>query len=213
SGPRSWRRCRPTTSSTRCRAASPRMPQHAKRIKVRRKDLRKPDEFETLTAQVVDWADTNRSLVGAIVAGVLVVAAIVLGVTRWRASRNESASIDFQGAQGRFGAGAFADAARAFDPVATESPSAPSGRLAGLYRAHALARSGDAAGAATAYAAYLAGSPPTDYLRQEALTGLARAKEASSDTKDALDAYTQAGAVPRPLPPHPPPPAPPVPPA
>ena len=171
------------------------MPQHAKRIKVRRKDLRKPDEFETLTAQVLDWADANRSLVGAVVAGVLVVAAIVLGVSRWRAIRNESASVDFQAAHERFVAGAFADAARGFDQVATEYPSAPFGRLAGVYRAHALARSGDAAGAAKAYAAYLAGSPPTDYLRQEALTGLARAKEASGDTKEALDAFTQAGAI------------------
>ena len=38
------------------------MPQHAKRIKVRRKDLRKPDEFETLTGQALDWADDHRAL-------------------------------------------------------------------------------------------------------------------------------------------------------
>jgi predicted negative regulator of RcsB-dependent stress response len=175
------------------------MPQHAKRLKVRRKDLRKPDEFETLTGQVVDWADANRSIVGAIVTGVLVVAAIVLGVARWRASRNETASADFQAAHARLTAGAFDEAARGFDQVAAEYPHAPFGRLAGLYRAHALARSGDAAGAATAYAEYLAGSPPANYLRQEALTGLARAKEASGDTKAALDTFTQAGAVPGPF--------------
>src|SRR5206468_715880 len=66
SGPRSSRRCRPTTSSTRCRVAARAMPQHARRLKVRRKDLRKPDEFETLTGQAVDWAQQNRPVVFAV---------------------------------------------------------------------------------------------------------------------------------------------------
>ncbi len=171
------------------------MPQHAKRIKVRRKDLRKPDEFETLTGQALEWADTNRSLVGAIVAGALVVGAIALGVSRWRANRNEAASVDFRAAQARFAAGAFDEAARGFEDVAIEYPRAPFGRLAGLYRAHALARQGDARAAATAYEEYLASSPPAEYLRQEALSGLARAKEASGDTNGALEAFTQAGAL------------------
>ena len=54
------------------------MPQHAKRIKVRRKDLRKPDEFETLTGQALDWADEHRSLVGGIAGTVVLVALIYL---------------------------------------------------------------------------------------------------------------------------------------
>ena len=133
------------------------MPQHAKRLKVRRKDLRKPDEFETLTGQAVDWADANRSLVGAIAVGILVIAAIALGIARWRASRDATASADFQAARARFVAGAFDEAEHGFAQVASDYPRAPFGRLAGLYRAHALARKGDAAGAATAYAEYLAG--------------------------------------------------------
>ena len=171
------------------------MPQHAKRLKVRRKDLRKPDEFETLTGQAVDWAQAHRPLVGGVVVAALVAAVIALGVGRWRSSRDEAAAAAFNLAQATFTDGKFADAARAFEDVLTTYPRAPFGRLAGLYRAHALARSGDASGGATAYGEYLVTSPDSDYLRQEALDGLGRAKEASGDSAGALEAYTQAGAL------------------
>jgi tetratricopeptide (TPR) repeat protein len=171
------------------------MPQHARRLKVRRKDLRKPDEFETLTGQVVDWAQENRPVV-VVVAVVAVVAALVaLGVARWRSNRNEAAATMFVNAQAAFAESNWTDAAQRFAEVAEEYPSAPFGRLAKLYRAHALERQGDHAAAAAAYAEYLASDPRTEYLRQEALLGLGHAKEAGGDTTGALDAYTQAGVL------------------
>src|SRR5206468_2735929 len=112
--------------------------------------------------------------------------------------RNEAAAVAFRSAQARFDEGKFHDAAEDFAYVVERYPHAPLGRLAALYRAHALARQGDQAAAATAYGEYLASAADFDYLRQEALVGLARAKEASGDTAGALDAYTQAGALPGP---------------
>jgi predicted negative regulator of RcsB-dependent stress response len=174
------------------------MPQHAKRLKVRRKDLRRPDEFETLTGQAVDWADEHRNLVIAAVTTLVVIGLAMLVVGRWRANRNEAASAAFRAAQASFEGGRFAQAAEAFASLASTYPGAPFGRLAGLYRAHALARQGDPGAAAAAYADYLATSPDADYLRQEALAGLARAKEANGDTTAALEAFTQAAALPGP---------------
>jgi TolA-binding protein len=162
------------------------MPQHVKRIKVRRKDLKKPDEFETLTGQAVAWAQVHRSLVLTVAAGALVLALGFLALGRWRDERNAAAGAAFRDAHASFEAGRFTDAARAFADVESGYPRTPFGRLAGLYRGHALARQGDPAGAATAYGEYIATSPPSDYLRQEALTGLARAKEATGDTGGAL---------------------------
>jgi len=46
--------------------------------------------------------------------------------------------------------------------------------------------------AVTAYNEYLAGSPATDYLRQEALIGLGRVQEAAKDNAAAMDAYGKA---------------------
>ena len=45
------------------------------------------------------------------------------------------------------------------------------------------------------YSEYLATGPAAGYLRQEALDGLAHARESAQDTAAALDAYTQAAAL------------------
>ena len=172
------------------------MPRHARRLKIRRKDLRKPDEFETLTGQAVAWADEHRPVVYGVLAVAVVVLAGSLAIGRWRASRNDAAAIAFRSAQESFDEGKFQEAAQGFAYVVERYPGAPFGRLAVLYRAHALARQGDQAAAATAYGEYLGSAAVPDYLRQEALVGLARAKEAAGDTAGALDAYTQAGALP-----------------
>src|SRR5213594_320241 len=137
------------------------MPRHARRLKIRRKDLRKPDEFETLTGQAVAWADEHRPVVYGVLAVAVVVLAGSLAIGRWRASRNDAAAVAFRSAQARFDEGKFQDAAQDF-----------------------------------AYVEYLASAAVPDYLRQEALVGLARAKEAAGDMAGALDAYTQAGALP-----------------
>src|SRR4029453_17201602 len=89
----------------------------------------------------------------------------------------------------------YAEAATEFAAVASEYPSTPAGRLAGLYKARALAAPPDAAAAVTAYNEYLAGSPATDYLRQEALMGLGRAQEAAKDNAAAMDSYGKAADV------------------
>ena len=174
------------------------MPRHARRLKIRRKDLRKPDEFETLTGQALAWADEHRPVVWGLLAIALVALAGSLAIGRWRTSRYDAAAVAFRSAQARFDEGKFQDAVGDFAYVAERYPRTPFGRLAGLYRAHALARQGDQAAAATAYAEYLASAGRVDYLRQEALMGLGRAKEATGDAAGALDAYTQAGALPGP---------------
>src|SRR5213594_966290 len=170
SGPRSSRRCRPTISSTRCsRRPASRMPEHARRIRFRRKALRQPDEFHTLTSQAMAWLGAHRELAAGIALALLVAAAAVLAVSQYRASQVGRAAESFRSAQATFEAGRFADAAAAFEMLGETFPRTPSGRLAGLYRAHALARQGDGSAAAAAYSEYLASGPAADYLRQEAL--------------------------------------------
>jgi len=103
--------------------------------------------------------------------------------------------VQLQTAQALFGAKNYADAATEFAAVSSAYPRTAAGRLAGLYRAHALAEQPDPAAAATAYSEYLASSPATDYLRQQALLGLARASEARNDANAAMDAYRQAADI------------------
>jgi tetratricopeptide (TPR) repeat protein len=171
------------------------MAEHAKRVKIRRKDLRGPDEFETLTGRAVDVATQYRTPLIAALVVLVALGLVVLAVSSWRASRNAAASEEFQRAHDVFAAGRFAEAAKAFAAVADEQAGTPAGRLARLYQGHALARQDDAAGAATAYGEFLATTSDADLLRQDALVNLGRAREATGDVAAARDAYGQAAAI------------------
>jgi tetratricopeptide (TPR) repeat protein len=169
------------------------MAQHAKRLKIRRKDLRQPDEFETLTAQALSWAEDNRGIVVAVVSALVALALVMIVLGRVRATRNETAAGLFRTAHEAFATSKYPEAADGFAALARDYPSTPFGRLATMYRGHALARQGDATGAATAYADFLASSSMDGYLRQEALVALGRSREGTGDSAAALEAYEEAG--------------------
>ena len=168
------------------------MPDTAKRVKIRRKDLRGPDEFETLTGETVVWAQRHQTplIVGGVALLVVVVGALLVG--RSRSIRNEEAAGQFRQAQAQLENGNAATAATQFEAIEQSESGTPFGRLAGLFRGHALLRQGDGAGAASAYTQYLSTASAPDYLRQQALIGLGRAKETANDPSGAYDAYVQA---------------------
>ncbi len=167
----------------------------AKHYKLHRKELRDPDVFQERTAQAVDWLRDNQTVVVAVVSAVVAIGAVVMGIGWYSARQAQAASTRLASAESLFEAKKYAEAATEFTAVGSEYPSTPSGRLAGLYKARALAAQPDAAAAVTAYNEYLAGSPATDYLRQEALIGLGRAQEAAKDNTAAMDAYGKAAEV------------------
>jgi predicted negative regulator of RcsB-dependent stress response len=168
------------------------MPETAKRVKIRRKDLRGPDEFETLTGETLAWAQRHQTPL--IVGGVAILAIVVslLLVGRARGIRNREAAAQFQQAQMQLENGSAATAATQFAAIEQNASGTPFGHLAGLYRGHALLKQGDAAGAATAYTQYLSTASAPDYLRQQALIGLGHAKELAGDASGANDAYLEA---------------------
>jgi hypothetical protein len=168
------------------------MPETAKRVKIRRKDLRGPDEFETLTGETVAWAQSHQTplIIGGVALLVVVVAALLM--VRARGVRNQEASLQFLQAQAQLEGGNAATAATQFEALEQNASGTPFGRLAGLFRGHALLKQGDGVGAATAYTQYLSTASAPGYLRQQALIGLGRAKENGGDASGAHDAYVQA---------------------
>jgi tetratricopeptide (TPR) repeat protein len=168
------------------------MAESAKRVKIRRKDLRGPDEFETLTGETLAWAQTHQAPL--IVGGVALLAIAVGGllVVRSRGIRNAEAAAQFQQAQAQLANGIAATAAMQFEAIEQNASATPFGQLAGLYRGHALLKEGDGGGAVGAYTQYLSTASAPDYLRQQALLGLGRAKELVNDVSGAYDAYLQA---------------------
>ena len=171
----------------------------SERIKIDRKALREPDEFQVLSGRATAWVRANRTAVAA-GAGVLAVLVLVwLGVGWYRGRLAAAAAVRFGAAHAELVAGRYAEAAESFAGLGRDYRATPFGRLAGLYRGHALAAQGDAAGAASAYAGYLEGSPGTEYLRQQALVGLGRAREAGGEAAQAREAFAQAADVPGPF--------------
>jgi predicted negative regulator of RcsB-dependent stress response len=167
----------------------------ADHFKISRKDLREPDAVQTFGVQSVEWFRANQSAVVGALSAALAVGALLVGYSWYTQRQATTAAVRFQSAASLFDTKKFAEAANEFAAVSAEYGRTPSGRLAGLYRAHALAQQPDPAAAATAYGEYLASGPQTDYLRQEALLGLARAQEASSGQAAALDSYRQAAEI------------------
>lgn len=159
--------------------------------KLDRKALAAPDEFQVVSRSALDWANDHRNVILAGAGALLALGIVASVIASQRQQGRDAAAVAFSDAHKQFAASKFADAAGAFQKVATDRADTSFGRLAVLYRAHALARQGDAAGAASAYDAFLA-THPSDYLRQEALLGLANAKLAAGDQAGALTAYDQS---------------------
>jgi predicted negative regulator of RcsB-dependent stress response len=158
-----------------------------------RRFLKDPDEFVVWTTRLGTWAQTHRTTL--IAAGAVVALAIgAAGLLGWRSARQtEAASEAFGAARAKFVARDYGPAALDFEAVAREYPSTSFGRLAVLYRGHCLLRSGDAAGAATAYQDFLARVDGDPYLRQLALTNLSHAQEQSGAAEDARASASKAG--------------------
>lgn len=175
------------------------MPQHVKRIKIDRKALRQPDEFQTLSTQAGTWVREHQTLALAALAAVAVLIVVAALVSRVRASRTQAAAVDFRAAHEMFEAGKYPEAAKAFGDLADAYASTPFGTLGTLYRGHALLRQGDGTAAVGAYQNFLASAVVSPDLRQEALMGLATAREKTGDTAGAREAYAQAAEGPGPF--------------
>jgi len=159
--------------------------------RVRRKDLREPDEFITLSARVAAWARANQTAVvaGAAAFGVLVL--LVAGIRWWVESRDAAATDAFYGATELFKREQWAEAQKSYADLAEKYGSTPYGKLARLYagRSALLAdKPGDAVPFLRAYVA----DAPDPALEQLARVSLARALEESGDPAGAREELSRA---------------------
>ncbi len=169
---------------------------HTQRI--RRKELRQPDEFVTLSRRVVAYFEENRTIFFMAVGGTIVLLAAILIFRAVRASRETSAAQAYAQAHTLLDDKKYPEAATAFQQVADGYSSTSFAILAQLENANALLMAGKAGEAALAYQKFLDAGPPTDYLRQAALVRLGHAEEQSDKPADAARAYASAAELPGP---------------
>jgi predicted negative regulator of RcsB-dependent stress response len=157
-----------------------------------RKDLRQPDEFQTLSRQAMQFVETNRNAVIAVLTAVIVLLLAIVAYRMISQSREASASAAYAEARQLLTDKKYAEAATKFDTVVSQYGGTSYGPLALLERGNALLLADQAADAATAYEKFLQSSPPTDYLRQLAHTRLGYAQEKLGKPADAEKSFTTA---------------------
>jgi predicted negative regulator of RcsB-dependent stress response len=174
----------------------PRTVAHTERI--RRKELRQPDEFVTLSRRAVAYAEENRATFFLVIGGIVVILAAVLIFRTVRASRETSAAQAYAQAHTLLDDKKYPEAATAFQQVADAYSSTGYAILAQLENGNALLLANRGGEAALAYQKFLDAGAPTDYLRQLALVRLGHAQEQSDKVADAVRAYATAAELPGP---------------
>ena len=157
-----------------------------------RKDLRAPDEFQTLTRQSQDFIEANRTAVMAALGAAIVLLLAIVPFRMISQSREASASKAYSEARALLADKKYDEAAGGFETVATQYSGTSYGPLALLERGNALLLADKASDAVAAYEAFLRTSPGTDYLRQLAHTRLGYAHEKLGKAADAQTAFTTA---------------------
>jgi hypothetical protein len=156
-----------------------------------RKELRRPDEFVTLTSRVVQYAQSHQTTAAWIGAAVVVAVLGALALMSFRHTRWEQANTALARAMSLFNENKLPEATAAFDAFAAE-PSNPEEfvEVARLYSAQAALRQGEYAKAAAGFSAVSGGL--NGFLAQRSLLSNAFALEGSGQHDDAAGHFRRA---------------------
>ncbi len=165
--------------------------------KLRRKELKQPDEFLTLFDQARDFFVENLRQVLISAGIVLGVAAIAIAVYAYERHRDQLAGEQFSTALAALNAKNYKTAEQQFAKLAEAEPNRRVGQLARFYLANAYLGENDLPHARDALVVFLAGEHDALFTNL-ALTDLAVIYERMGDYKKAAGAYRQAAAVPGP---------------
>jgi outer membrane protein assembly factor BamD (BamD/ComL family) len=157
-----------------------------------RKELRAPDEFQTLTRQALEFIEANRTAVMAALGAAIVLLLAIVAFRMISESREASASVAYSEARGLLADKKYDEAAARFESVATQYSGTSYGPLALIERGNALLLADKPLDAAAAYEAFLKTSPDTDYLRQLAHTRLGYAHEKLGKAAEAETSFATA---------------------
>jgi len=161
------------------------------RHKISRKELKQPDEFQSVfeTAGLFFEQHLTQVLLGA--AALVAILAIVFGFYYYEAHRGRVAAARFDQALRKLAGGNYGAAEKELSSLAADEPHRAVGRLANLYLATAYLAQNQPAKARDMLLRYLAGDDASVF-RGAALEDLAVTYEELRDYKQAEDAYRQA---------------------
>jgi tetratricopeptide (TPR) repeat protein len=167
------------------------------RRKITQKELKQPDEFESLLDSIGTFFLENLQQVLISLGIVAAVGAMVIGVYYYEGHRDEVAGEEFYSALSQLKSGQYHDAAAGFAKLADEEPSRRLGRLSRFYLANAYLAENDLPKASGAFAQFITEEHDPLYTNL-ALTNLGVVYEEMGDYRKAAGAYGQAASVPGP---------------
>ena len=163
--------------------------------RIRRKDLKRPDEFVTVTTQVLAWSREHQRMltgVGAVVGVAIVAVSAVIGV---RTARVRDANIDLARALAVYREPAkTAEAAKQLAEVSDRWSGTTAGDVAQLLAAATELRRDNVDSALTMLQA-AAGREWPPYLKQQLLMTWGAALEKKGQGPDAISKYAEAASV------------------
>ena len=168
----------------------------ADKARLRRKDIKRPDEFITLSTQAVAWTRQHQQLATWIGAAVVVVLVAIGIATAYRGARERDANADLGRAMVKLQANDYSGAATELIDVSSRWDGTGVAPVAALLGANAAIRAGDADQAIdvlTRLQGNAASLAP--YMQQELLLAWAAALEAKQQWLDAAAKYKEAAAL------------------
>ncbi|HUA33094.1 MAG TPA: tetratricopeptide repeat protein [Candidatus Binataceae bacterium] len=165
--------------------------------KLTRKELKQPDEFESLLDNIGTFVVENLQQVLVSLGVVAAVGAIALGVYYYEAHRDAVAGEQFYTALDRLKSKNYKDAEAGFSKLADQEPGRQLGKLARFYLANAYLEDNNLPQARDTFAQFVSEDHDPLYMNL-ALTNLGVIYERMGDYKKAASAYGQAASVPGP---------------
>lgn len=166
----------------------------AEKARLTHKQAKQPDEFITLSNQVLAWGRSHQQTViwAGIAAAVLVAA---LGITTaYRSAQRRDANADLARALAKVSSGDFVGATADLTAVAERWEGTAVGPLAGVMAANTALRAGDPDKAIATLGGLETASLPT-FLQQQVLLAWGAALEAKQQWADAAAKYKDAAAI------------------
>jgi tetratricopeptide (TPR) repeat protein len=179
-----------------------------------RREMKGPDKFQVAAAEAAEWAVKRQKVIAAAAVGLLLVAALVVGVMAWLDGRKAAAGGELYHAadvaSGEISTvplpgidrpvfptqeAKYRAQVAAAEQVKNEHGGTRAATTAALLEGNARLGLKEWDAAAAAFQRYLAEAPATDELRFGAFDGLARAQEAKGDLAAAEKTWEQAAGI------------------
>ena len=166
--------------------------------KISRKDIRKPDQFVTLTGKILHLVSEYRTQSIVCLALFLTVLLGLWGWDSYRQRQNRLAALEYARALSLYHSGKYNQAVDLFTQIRNYSSSTYS-RLALLYQANSYIAMQDSAKATASLQELLRREGKQSFLRQLGLLSLASLQERTDRCKEAGSNYAEAEKIPGPF--------------